>query len=379
MPKHKKPKKPFRLSIGSRSLTFTPLGWRFILISLGVGLAAVNSGSNLLYLVVAMMLSMVLISGVLSEQAISGLRVTRRLPDAVYALTPVQVRYTVVNRKKLMPSFGLAVSDYWPGGPDGASRPGAYILKLGPGEEGSAAASVVAPARGRWSITGTEVTTSFPFGLFRKTQRVAREEVKLVYPHIRELGGDELEPLAGGLGEEPAPRRGQGGGLHGLRGYQRTDDARHIHWKRSAGRDTLMVKEFEAEETRAVRVVFDNHAPERPAPDYETRFEEAVTRAASVVHHLLTDRDVPVSFVSRDAYIPPGSGQAQYRLVMETLAGITPVKDTGPDMLSLQTDDAQTLMIAVDSGTGPATVDASAGRSAGRTGGRPGLAPEAKP
>lgn len=365
MPKQKKLRKPFRLAIGSRSLTFTPLGWRFILISLGVGMAAVNSGSNLLYLVVAMMLSMVLISGVLSEQAISGLRVTRRLPDAVYARTPFVLRYTVLNRKRFMPSFGLAVSDYYPQGEPG---PGAYVLKLGPGEEGSSSATAEAPRRGRWASSGTEVTTRFPFGLFQKTQRLAKEEVKLVYPRIRDMGKDELAALTGGLGEVPAIRRGHGGGLRSLREYQRTDDARHIHWRRSAGRETPVLKEFEAEEKRAVRVVFDNLAPGRPAPEFEARFEDGVTLAASAVHYLMSVRDVPVSFVSRDVYIPSGGGYGHYRLIMEALADIAPAEAApGPDMLDLHPDDAPAIIVAAVKGTGWAA------------GGRPGLVLEAAP
>jgi len=50
-----------------RSIRLTSEGTRFLLFTIGIGVAAVNTGNNLFYLLLAMMLSVVVISGVLSE------------------------------------------------------------------------------------------------------------------------------------------------------------------------------------------------------------------------------------------------------------------------------------------------------------------------
>ena len=63
----------FRRLSRYRSLDLTPEGIRFLLLTLGVGAGAVNTGYNLLYLFFAMMLSLIIISGILSEQCFEGL------------------------------------------------------------------------------------------------------------------------------------------------------------------------------------------------------------------------------------------------------------------------------------------------------------------
>jgi len=78
-----KTRRRFRLTVANRGLTFTPLGGWFLAVAFALGVAAINSGSNLLYLVVSMMLSMVTVSGIISEQCLKGLKATRKLPDEI--------------------------------------------------------------------------------------------------------------------------------------------------------------------------------------------------------------------------------------------------------------------------------------------------------
>ena len=68
-----------------RRLRPTRAGWSFFAITFGVGFAALNTGNNLLYLVLALMLSFLVLSGVLSESALRGIAVRRRLPRELYA------------------------------------------------------------------------------------------------------------------------------------------------------------------------------------------------------------------------------------------------------------------------------------------------------
>ncbi|MEQ9319041.1 MAG: hypothetical protein RIF41_07760, partial [Polyangiaceae bacterium] len=63
-----------------RKLKFTREGKYFLGITLGVGFAAINTGNNLLYLLLGMMLSLIIVSGVMSELSLRTLTVKRRLP-----------------------------------------------------------------------------------------------------------------------------------------------------------------------------------------------------------------------------------------------------------------------------------------------------------
>jgi len=345
-----KRKKPFRLSIRNRSLAFTPLGTRTVFVCIAVGAAAINTGSNLLYLTVAMLLSMILLSGVLSEQALRRLVPKRRLPSEMYAGTPFPVVYTLRNNKRRMPSLALSVASLYPGGQHG---PAAFLARVGPGEEGDGRVSEAVAHRGEWLSSGFEISTRFPFGFFVKTLRVPHPETRLVYPQVRPLGQGMLDTLTAGLGEAPAQRKGHGQEIRGLRYYLPTDEARIIHWKSSARLSVLMAKEFEAQEKEGVTVILDNFAPERPGPDYAGRFEEAVVLAASVVHHLLFTAEAPVSFMSRGMSIGPGTGRGHFMLLMETLARIKPVHEEGPEDALLDAfREGTCVLVLADNGSG---------------------------
>ena len=62
-----------------RKLKFTREGKYYLGITLGVGFAAINTGNNLLYLLLGMLLSLMLVSGVMSDLSLRRLTVTRRL------------------------------------------------------------------------------------------------------------------------------------------------------------------------------------------------------------------------------------------------------------------------------------------------------------
>src|SRR2546423_1737562 len=63
-------------------------GWWCLAVTLGLGVTAMNTGNNLLYLLESMVLALIVVSGVLSEQSVRGIRVIPRLPDAIHAGTP---------------------------------------------------------------------------------------------------------------------------------------------------------------------------------------------------------------------------------------------------------------------------------------------------
>ncbi|MGC2425190.1 MAG: DUF58 domain-containing protein [Nitrospirota bacterium] len=312
--------RPVNISYGGRSLTFTALGSRFIMVTLAVGVAAVNSGSNLLYLIVAMMLSMMLISGILSDLVLWSIHVDRKVPPEIYAGSPFPLRFKVKNSNKLAPSYALAVSQK---NQEGSKTAGAFVFRLGPGEEGDAQALETIAKRGRWTTSGYEIATRYPFGLFRKAVLLRREESCTVYPRIRALPTGLSEGLSRSLQDETqSSRKGQGGDLRSLREYSFPEDARGIHWKASARAGKLLSKEFEAQERQAVAVIIDNLVPVSPPDDYAEHFEEAVSLAASFVRHIIFDLERPVYLVSRSTACMPFQDGRDYISLMDELAGL---------------------------------------------------------
>ena len=94
-----------------RSIRLTPEGRGFLLLTLAVGIAAVNTGNNLFYLLLAMMLSLIVMSGILSEQCFRELQVKRWIPPHVFADEVSRVRLVLTNLKRLMPSFSMHIAE----------------------------------------------------------------------------------------------------------------------------------------------------------------------------------------------------------------------------------------------------------------------------
>src|SRR5918996_4224443 len=88
-----------------RSIRLTSEGVRFVLLTFGIGIASVNTGNNLLYLLFAMMLSLIVISGILSERCFKQVAVSRRLPPVLFANQPATAAFVIANRSSRLPVF----------------------------------------------------------------------------------------------------------------------------------------------------------------------------------------------------------------------------------------------------------------------------------
>jgi uncharacterized protein (DUF58 family) len=149
-----------------RTLKITTIGWYFIALIFPVGLAAVNTGNNLLYLVLGAMLSFIVASGILSNMDLKGLSVTSQLPEHLFARTPALLLVDVDNKKRRIPSYLLVVQTIRP------NRSVALIGSVGPGARGEGFLELVFPRRGLYEVSPIKVSTNFPFGLFTKGMEV---------------------------------------------------------------------------------------------------------------------------------------------------------------------------------------------------------------
>src|SRR5260370_39994068 len=84
-------------------------GLIYILISVVIGIAAINTGNNLLYVVVAALLSAILVSGIASALVLRGLQLDVHLPEHVFAGRPMLARLLLRNTSSWLPSFSVRV------------------------------------------------------------------------------------------------------------------------------------------------------------------------------------------------------------------------------------------------------------------------------
>lgn len=84
-------------------------GWAFIVLILLLAIAGLNTGNNLLYMILSSLLAAILMSGILSLGVLSGVGVDIELPQHVFARQPVRARVRLSNLKKVFPSFSLTL------------------------------------------------------------------------------------------------------------------------------------------------------------------------------------------------------------------------------------------------------------------------------
>lgn len=294
-----------------RTIRPTREGWWFIGASFAVGLAATNTGNNLLYLILAMMLSFLAVSGILSEQTMRHLRLQREVPPRLFAGAPASFRMWLTNRKRRLPSYALHLSEADPTGGRTASH---FLLKVAPQRREAWQYLLTFPRRGRHFLPGVRLLTRFPFGLFAKVSRPILADPVLVYPAIRDLSPEGI-PAALTPGWRERSRRGLGAGLHNLRPYRPGDDPRLLHWKTSARAGDLMVKELEDEDRPRVCLVLEDPKPATPPGVVEDNISHAASIAAYAIR-----RAYQVQLVTAEGSTGIGQGEAHLNRILERLA-----------------------------------------------------------
>lgn len=261
-----------------RRARLTRGGKAFVFLTVGVGIAAVNTGNNLLYLMLGLTLSLLLLSMVLSEIALKGVFVTRRLPSRAFAGTATLVELHVDNVKRWLPSYSLEVEDRAEGEP---SDRRCYFLKVPPGGTTQAAYERIPRKRGDLELSGYRVGTRYPFGLVEKAYLHDGAASLLAFPRLVAVDHALLRGLDEGA-DHPVGRVGPGTEVAGLRQYQRGDEARAIHWRRTAALGRLVVRERERDAAARITIVLDNARPDAAGEGWDVGFEVAVSEAASL-------------------------------------------------------------------------------------------------
>jgi uncharacterized protein (DUF58 family) len=298
--------RPFR---PRRTIWPTREGWWCLFVVIGLGVAAINTGNNLLYLLVSLLLSLIVVSGVLSEQSMRGLRLESDAPEEMYAGTAARFGAVLANRKRWLTSYSITLELLGRGGPTRFI----HQPRLEAGRDRLLTWEETLPARGRQRLPGVRLTTRFPFGLFLKAGRPMLEREVLVFPAVRPISSETLHRLVG-AGSSAVRRRGRGHDLYNLRAYRAGDDPRLIHWRSSAKVESLLVREMEAETTEDTRIVLAGSG-ERDA----LRLEAALSEAASIAAHL-TRAGAGVELAGAGLFVPLGRGPGQARRILTELA-----------------------------------------------------------
>lgn len=262
-------------------------GWIYILGIFLVAIAALNTGNNLLFLILASLIAIILMSGILSSITLSGISMRLQLPEHIFAGQPVRGLVEVHNEKLTLPSFSLRVEGVRAKTSAHAAmlETPVYFPYIPKHDSAQQVVPMTFPRRGTYSQEAFRIVTRFPFGFLQKARRVDLKSEALVYPSV-EPTSDFFEVLPGMQGALESLAKGRGQDLYALRDYQPRDSSRHVHWKASARLGSLMVREFTREEDCRVILVLDPHSSaDLTAREADERFERAVTMCAALAWH----------------------------------------------------------------------------------------------
>jgi len=293
----------------------TGIGALFGVAALAVGTAALASGLNLLFLILAAMLSMLMVSGFISRLSLAGLELDCVLPEHITARRAVRARIRVGNLKRWMPSFSVHLT----GQQAGASIAPLYFPVLPGNTRLEQALEVRFERRGLHQGGSFRLSTAFPFGFLVREAEVTLSTQVLVYPSVEAQAGFE-ELLAEVRGDLETQARGHGYDFYRIRPYEAFESARHVDWKATAHTGELQVREFAREQERLLEILLDLDAP----PECEGWFEKAVECCAFLIWRL-SERAARVRFRSQLFDITlPEMGDAYS--VLRYLAVVTPVR-----------------------------------------------------
>jgi uncharacterized protein (DUF58 family) len=279
---------------GDRSPAQTVLcreGWYYLGALVFVFSAAMLRQVNLLLILAGMLIGPVVFSRRLVAATLDGLRVRRKLPRGLCAGDLLAVNLEVENPRKRLGSWAVVVEDQIQRDGNGQAplRPAAYFGYVPAGQGQSRVYRGRLAERGRYRLGPVKVSTRFPFGLFRRTITLDLPDTLLVYPrlgHLTRAWSTRHHESFEGANRRQQRETHISGDFFGVREWRLGDNRRAIHWRSSARRGSLVVRQFEQHRTRDVALLVDLWQPAEATADDLDNVELAVSFAATVITDL---------------------------------------------------------------------------------------------
>ncbi len=298
-------------------ITRTGAIFGIVLIAIAVG--AFLSANNLLFLILAAMLSTWLVSGFVSRLGLAGLELDLILPEHISARRRVRAAVRLKNLKHIMPSFSIHLE----GAAEGGFTPVLYFPVIPGGAVLEESVDLYFAKRGAQRDRSFQFSTSFPFGFSQRHEMITARHDVVIYPCLDPQPGFEAL-LASVSGEMEALQRGRGHDFYRIRPYEMFESARHVDWRATAHTGDLQVREFAREQDHRVVIYFDLDA----GFEHAAWFEAAVDCAAFLAYHL-AERGAHVRFQTQDCDLQSPS-EADIYTILKYLALVSPRRGKPP-------------------------------------------------
>ncbi|MCX7739293.1 MAG: DUF58 domain-containing protein [Hydrogenothermaceae bacterium] len=225
----------------------TKAGWIYIVITLFIGFAAVNTGNNLLFLILSAFLGFMAVSGFIGRKNVQNLQLELSFPDEVYANVDFPLKIALINRKRFLPAFLIKV--------DISGREILFPLVENREEK---VIDFKIKDRGVFNIQTVTFCSIFPFGFFVRCFSYNVDIQKVVFPQPKRCElFQSLGMKSKKKGERDTTRVGYEGELISIRDYTGSSPVKYIHWKATAKTDTLKEKELSQTSSIPVYMKFE--------------------------------------------------------------------------------------------------------------------------
>jgi len=299
-----------KLPSAPRQLKTTRIGKIYIALSLGVGVAALNTGNNLLYLMLGLLLSFIISSGILSELNIRYLSFKRILPHNPRAGEECIVLYEIQTSKSF--AFAIELRE------ENELFPAQAFLAFAKKEHPHlVTAKCMAPRRGPLLLGNVQISTRFPFGLFIKTRKLHVPETLLVLPkriciHPGVIQASSQKFLEGNLNSTLKSAPNGSGDIWGIVDLPEGCDAKHIHWLKSAAAGRLMRMLREPENAQVYKLQLE-------ASSSTSLLDGRCETLAAIAHWLLKNGH-HVELQTPTQTLKASSGFAHEKRILQALA-----------------------------------------------------------
>ena len=267
-----------------------------------LGFAAVNTGNNLLYLLVSALLGFMCVSGVLGKWNLDRIDVRYRPPDEIYDGLPTLLGIELVNRRRWLPIFLMEVI---------VAEHAVFFPLVDPGQSRQKSLEITLFGRGHQQLPAAAVRSRFPVNFFIRSRGLIITQDVTVFPTPQACADLRQVDPGGGQGTLQNWQKGYEGDINRISDYQGGEPLKAIHWKLTARHDRLKVKELSAATRKPV--ILD--LAELPGPGLELRLRHA----SYLVTRWLRD-GWPVGLKAGSQELAAGVGQRQKLLLLQALA-----------------------------------------------------------
>ena len=265
-------------------------GWWYFGVMVVLLITGLYQQVNLILLVSTLAAGPFLTSWIGSRAFLRRLSVVRRAPPYVFSGDPLAVDYTLENGRRWTAALALFMEDSLVpmdrAAAGSALSPRVFFPRVPGNGRARTRWQGASPRRGTYRFRDLALGTRAPFGLIERRVTIPLDDEIVVYPRIGQLTRRwfqlQRQASENRMGKRH-DRSSQQEEYHGLRDYRSGDSPRWIHWRTSARRGELMVKEFEQQNEQELALLIDPWLPRtKVAPELREAMEQAISFAATV-------------------------------------------------------------------------------------------------